>query len=82
MPQKVLFGPIQGRWLRHHVKTKIENLIFKPPICMGSSIKVVKQKKCFLLKPKSFQEDHILGKKGPILVRKIVNFLSWVFAKL
>jgi hypothetical protein len=49
---------------------------------MGSSIKVVKQKKCFLLKPKSFQEDHILGKKGPILVRKIVNFLSWVFAKL
>jgi hypothetical protein len=30
MPQKVLFGPIRGRWLRHPVKfEKFENLIFK-----------------------------------------------------
>jgi hypothetical protein len=35
MPQKVLFGPIQGRWLRHPS-------IFKP--AMGSCIKIVKQK--------------------------------------
>jgi hypothetical protein len=34
------------------------------------------------LKKNKFQEIHILGKKGAIFVRKIVNFLSWVFAKL
>jgi hypothetical protein len=28
MAQKELFGPIQGRWLRHHVKKIIEILIF------------------------------------------------------
>jgi hypothetical protein len=44
MPQKVLFGPIQGRWLRHPVIFfYIANLIFKT--ALGSCIKVVKQKK-------------------------------------
>jgi hypothetical protein len=46
---------------------------------MGSYIKV---EVWFPTEKKSFQEDHILGKKGAIFVRKIVNFLSWVFAKL
>jgi hypothetical protein len=27
MPQKVLLGPIHGRWLRLHVKIKIEKLV-------------------------------------------------------
>jgi hypothetical protein len=28
MPQKVFFGPIEGRWMRHHVKQKIRKLYF------------------------------------------------------
>jgi hypothetical protein len=42
MPQKVFFGPIQGRWLRHHAYV---NFIFYFYIHQGrgSCIKVVKQ---------------------------------------
>jgi hypothetical protein len=42
---------------------------------MSSCIKVVKQKKIgFLLKKKSFQEDHILGKKGALFCGKNCQF--------
>jgi hypothetical protein len=59
MPQKVLFGPIQGRWLRHHVNFVFENLIFK--LAMGSCIKVVKQKKNGFLLKKKFPRGPDLG---------------------
>jgi hypothetical protein len=69
---KVAEAPCQKKYIKF--------FIFKP--ALGSCIKVEKQKKLFSSEKKSFQEDHILGKKGAIFVPTMSHFLSWVFAKL